>query len=478
MEWNLVSFQSDDRILNKAVRVAVGDIAGNVVAFKDGLLKEEKPCLMAGLDYITPWTRDTAINVWNALALISGEVSRNTLLSVLKEENGSVWIGGQYWDAMIWLIGAYEYGTYHNDEAFLKLAYEAGKNSIRRYEQEEFDDGKNLFRGPAVYGDGVSAYPEQYTGCPGNHSGILEWVNNPTHKKAEKGYGLPMFALSTNCVYVRCYEILAILAQKFGMPASEYTEKALRLKSAVNEHFWNEEKQNYDYLAGECDHTEGMGVAFAILFGIADEEKTKAICENTYVSPHGIPCVWPTFERYEKIGGLGRHSGTVWPHIQAFWALAMLKAGQPEKFEKELKILAENAYRDMHFSEIYHPQTGLPYGGLQENTDMYNPDCNYQGKSLEEIKNEYDPMRINEWNSLRKQTWSATGFLSLIFHGVLGISVKDGEVTFAPYIPSGCSEIKVSGLKVCGQIFRIELTREKAVISSVKDNENTEATIQ
>lgn len=40
MQMNLITFQSDNRILNKAFRVAVGDIIGNIVHFKDGLLKE------------------------------------------------------------------------------------------------------------------------------------------------------------------------------------------------------------------------------------------------------------------------------------------------------------------------------------------------------------------------------------------------------------------------------------------------------
>lgn len=458
MKLNLVSFRSDDRILDKAVRVAIGDVVGNITSYKDGLLEEEKPCLMAGLDYITPWTRDTAINIWNAMAILSGEVSKNTLLSVLEKRDGKVFIGGQYWDAIIWLLGAYEYDKFNDDDEFMQLAYKAGKNSMQVYECEEFDEEKKLFRGPAVYGDGVAAYPKKYANCPENSSSILKWTQNKDNVKANKGYGLPMFALSTNCIYVKAYDILSELAQRFGEDAGIYKDKSEALKHSINKHFWNEERQNYDYLAGECDHTEGMGVAFAILFDIADEEKTKAIVKNTYVSPYGIPCVWPTFERYEKLGGFGRHSGTVWPHIQSFWALAMLKAGETEKFDKELRLLADNAYRDMHFSEIYSPQNGLPYGGLQENTDMYNPDCNYKGLSMEEISQKYDPDKINEWNSLRKQTWSATGFLSLIFHGVLGVEMKDKKAVFNPHFPKGCKHISISGLELGG--VKVNFTAE------------------
>ena len=419
---------------------------------------------MAGLDYITPWTRDATINTWNAMALLSGEVSKNTLMSVLNEENGEVYIGGQYWDAIIWLIGAYEYAIVNCDDEFLRLAYQAGKNSMRKFEAEEFDNEKYLFRGPAVYGDGTAAYPDKYANCLDNSSSILKWVENPENPKAEKGFGLPMFALSTNCVYFKAYEILAMLADKHGENGSTYCTKAIKLKEAINKHFWNSTTNNYDYLAGECDHNEGMGLAFAILFDVADDERIKEIYRNTYVSPYGIPCVWPTFDRYKSLNGFGRHSGTVWPHIQAFWALAMLKSGKPKAFEKELNILANNSYRDMHFSEIYHPETGMPYGGLQENTDMFNPDCNYMSKSEEQIREQYNPMCANEWNSLRKQTWSATGFLSLIFYGILGLSVKNGKPEFATYLPDCCSEIKITGIKVCNRVFDIHICKNKTEI--------------
>ena len=102
-------FVSDNKQLNEAFRIAVGDIAGNIVPYKGGVLKAEKPCLMAGLDYEQPWTRDTAINIACALALTDGEVSKNTLLSVLEEKNGKTVVAGSYgqtWDNVIWTLGA------------------------------------------------------------------------------------------------------------------------------------------------------------------------------------------------------------------------------------------------------------------------------------------------------------------------------------------------------------------------------------
>ncbi len=33
---------------NRAFRIALGDLAGNIIPFKDGLLKEEKEVIIAG----------------------------------------------------------------------------------------------------------------------------------------------------------------------------------------------------------------------------------------------------------------------------------------------------------------------------------------------------------------------------------------------------------------------------------------------
>ena len=85
MNLNIPYMETDNKLLNDAYRIAAGDIVGNIVYYQNGLLTEEKPCMIAGLDYNTPWTRDTAINIWNALSILSPEVSKNTLLAVLDD---------------------------------------------------------------------------------------------------------------------------------------------------------------------------------------------------------------------------------------------------------------------------------------------------------------------------------------------------------------------------------------------------------
>src|SRR6185436_8261302 len=81
------SLHTNDPIVNRAYRIALGDMMGNIQPFKDGLLEAPQPVILAGLDYDTPWTRDAAINVWNGVGLLWPEVARDTLLSVLERKD-------------------------------------------------------------------------------------------------------------------------------------------------------------------------------------------------------------------------------------------------------------------------------------------------------------------------------------------------------------------------------------------------------
>ena len=421
-------FRSSSPVLNRAFRLALGGITINTQCIRQGILREEKPCVMAGLDYPSPWTRDAAINVCQAVALLDPVVAQYTMLSVLEEKDGKVLIGDQYWDKIIWSIGAERIWKVTGNREWLRFAYGVIRDTIGILEAEEFDPSDGLFRGAAVYGDGVSAYPEKYRN-PSLSAGILRWSDEHPEERFPVGGGLPMKALSTNCVYAETYRILADMAGALRKDSREWAGKASRLKEAINRICWNEKTGRYDYLAGECDAQEGLGLAFAILFGIADEERTESLIRNTTISPNGIPCVYPSFAPYDT-DGFGRHSGTVWPHIQGFWARAMLKAGHPELFEKELFALAKNAERDMQFAEIYHPENGESYGGIQEGGGEYLL-----------------------WRSCVWQTWSATAFLSMVLDGIF----DPLETGMGPMLPSGLKYAELRNLRLRDRDIHITL---------------------
>lgn len=411
--------------VERAYRIAAGDLLGNIQPYPPG--GERRPALLAGLDYDTPWTRDAAINVWNGLGLTHPQVARDTLLSVLEERSGSVWIGGQYWDAVIWVLGAWAYYLYSGDVDTLRISYQAARTSLRQFEEEEFDPRAGLFRGPAVYGDGVAAYPDHYS--PGPTSSILDWVRFNPHQKAACGYGLPMMTLSTNCVYAQVYRILPRMARELNLPPlAEDDRMAVRLQENIQRRFWNAQSGLFDYLLddeGRCEAQEGLGHAFAILFGIASREQTASIVQRLHRTPWGIACVWPTFARYAERGGFGRHSGTIWPFINAFWAEAALQAGYPEVFDEEFDHLTDLFNRFAQCAEIYHPLSGEIYGGLQEAG---------HGESGW------------DWQSCARQSWSASAYLRMIVMGILGMQVETDGARFAPHLPPGMRRLELENL--------------------------------
>ncbi len=452
---DMVYFNCDNEMLTKAYRIALADVESNIKLYKAGVLTQSMPCLMAGADYDKPWTRDASINVWNGFGILNPEVSKNTLLSVLKLQGTQYQIDGQYWDAIIWTIGAYQYINVTHDEEFLTIAQNAVENSLKRFEREEFDSTDGLFRGPAVYGDGIAAYPDLYaTGTTG--SGILGWPNNPLNKDrvVSVGVGIPMKALSTNCVYYQSYVILALLNAMLGKDTSALLEKAEALKTAINKTFWNESKGTYDYLAYECDYQEAIGLAFVLMFGIADERQTAFVLQNTKVTEHGIAIVYPSFDRYLELGEYGRHAGTIWPHGQAFWGRACSQNGYRYGYEVELFTLAEKAVRDGQFYEIYHPDTGAIYGGLQETPSIVMT------------------------SSRRHQAWSATGYISLLYYEMLGSNIGEKSVTFKPYLPEGVNEATFSNFKVGSATFEIVITRGGEGAAEAEFDTTVEGTVR
>ena len=450
----------DEDQIGSAFHFALGDLFSNIRYYQSGLLKTEQPVLCAGADYKDPWTRDTAINTWNGFGLLFPKVAKSTLLSCLQGTDHGPTITGQYWDKIIWALGAWNYYLYTGDREFLALALAASLNTMRELEEDEFDSDRGLFRGPAVYGDGIGAYPPLYTKT-GVYTGgewvstITKWVAENPRLRAPHGFGLPMQTLSTNCLYRTAYLTLAEMARELKIAVDpSWLESADKLRSAINREFWMEERATYRYLVdpnGNCDRQEGMGLAFALLFDVSNPEQRAAVYRHTYISSAGIPCLYPSFERYvnPEHTSYGRHSGTVWPQIEAFWGHAAARDGQIEIFANELDKLTAHAWRDKQFVEVYHPDTGLPYGGIQEsNSDPF-----------------WQP-----WPVCNRQSWSASGYVRLILMGMFGASFYPDGIRFRPAMPleSGWAELK--GLRYREATLDIEITGRGSRLSEFRVN--------
>lgn len=459
----LIVNEANTHDIVKAYRIAIGDVSGNIQYHQSGLLKSKEPSLYAGLHYGKPWTRDAAINIWNGFGLIAPQVAKNTLIAQLTtNELNEVVITGQYWDKIIWTIGAWHYYLYAGDKAFLALAYKATQNTLKQLEKDEFSGEIGLFRGPAVYGDGVSAYPDIYTNHQiksqkGTYSGIYHWAAVNDELKHPVGYGMPMHALSTNSVYYKVYTLLDKMALTLEQTANtSWINKAEQLHIAINTNFWNQDKKNYNYLVdpfGGSDAQESLGISFSLLFGIANAEKTVQIFKNTVVEPAGIPAVYPSFQRYrnEIKDTYGRHSGTVWPHIQGFWADAAMQSNRPDIFSHEFNALTQHAIRDFQFVEIYHPTKKISYGGVQEPSHK----------------------DFSEWFVAERQTWSATAYISMIYKNIIGMNFSEQGVTFTPFLPKGINSISLLGLSYKDMILDVNISGVGKRIKHFSVNDKT-----
>lgn len=184
---------------------------------------------------------------------------------------------------------------------------------------------------------------------------------------------------------------------------------------------------------------EGLGHAFSIIAEVFSYEEISEIVAHQHITSQGIPCVWPPFERYREYGGYGRHCGTIWPQVNAAWCYALAKNGFYNEAWFELEQLARKASRDMTFAEIYHPETGLPDGGWQENLD--------QG--------------IIKWQSCRCQTWCATGFVNMVLVTILGMHFTETGIEFKPFLPENLDSAKLYNFPYRGSVLNITVTRGK-----------------
>lgn len=186
----------------------------------------------AGGGYDQPWTRDAALNTWNAASLLEPEAARNTLWAVCRRDpSGALTIqqDNQWWDKVIWITGAWHYFAVTGDRAFLASAYEVTQDELARMKREHYSAEYGLFQGPAFFTDGIAGYPEPEYDPRNGSSFVLDYP-----------YTAQMIALSTNCVYFNAYKCAAEMAAALRRPPAEargYTEAALSLRSAINRRF-------------------------------------------------------------------------------------------------------------------------------------------------------------------------------------------------------------------------------------------------
>lgn len=394
-------------------------IAGDV---KDGNF-------LAGLNWAQVWTRDTSYSVDMACALLHPDVSKKTLLG-LREDVAGI---GECWyqdkcghfagwpnltDAIVGATGAWSLYLVTGDRELLKPVSDRTVKSLKRAERDAFSQSFGLFGGCSTFMESNSGYPEAYK------------MNGPKIAKT--------YALSTNLLYYNGYLIAARLAEILNEDPKPWQSKAADLKGAINRRLWLPEKGYYAYFLdaeGKPEtRMEGCGEAFAILYEVADSDQSESILKKTPTSPNGFPCLWPQYPEWIRIKNKKAtadyyHNGMIWPFVQGYWAWAASRMKDTAVFGRELTALVKLSQNADTFMEFYFPEDGAPGGSP-------------------------------------RQLWSASGFLSMIYHGLFGMDFEEKGIRFSPVVPEQFQDLSLTSVKYRNCTFSVSLKGHGTAIAS------------
>ena len=423
------SISCDNKDIENAYNLAIKIIGGNV---RGGILA-------AGAEYNAGWTRDCSINNWFGVSLINPTVAKESMWNVT---NNKVTIGAEYWDRIIWVIAALDYYKVNGDLDFLQQAYTCSVNSMKIQEDNYFDNTYGLFKGESVFNDGISGYPQPVYDPTINSGAAADFPNTKLIK-----------CLSTNSVYYGAYKALIEMANILAInnaTVQSYSTKANAIKSNILKYLYSDtENKTYyliDNLGNTAKYQEGLGISLATILGVLTPDQAKKVIAGVTVSKFGITSIYPDFKEFSP-SKPGRHNNIIWPHVNAFFAQASIAVNDTTAFLRELngitKLALDKDKGNYDFCEVYNPYSGVPDGGWQNG---------------------------GHWPKVTRQTWCATGYMNMVYYGLLGMRFDKEGIAFSPFLPSTVNSLELKDLPYRQSVLDIIVTGKGTKIKSFSVN--------
>jgi len=163
-------------------------------------------------------------------------------------------------------------------------------------------------------------------------------------------------SLGNNILTAHAYWVLGEMSDELGIE-NDYQHDAQRLKDAINQHLWNEDKGFYcSFLYGmalprQAPLTDNTSQAMCVLWGIADDERAEYLVANTPVSDCGVNVTYPPGNALEPY-----LANSSWATTQALWNLAAANVGNENALRRGLGALyrAQALYqsRNIHLHSV------------------------------------------------------------------------------------------------------------------------------
>jgi glycogen debranching enzyme len=292
-------------------------------------------------------------------------------------------------DDIVWVLGLWEVYKSTRDDDLLEYILEEFKYFDENFYRYFLDDTTGLYRGQSSFID-IGGAP--YGGRNASNTVALK-------------------ALSTNCLYVGCFEILrkaaSLLAKKDQ--AAALKKRHDDLADAIRKHFGAADYHYWlDDEGGTSGRQEVLGLAFLTLFDILPAEEGVKLLSDYHDGDYGRPLMWP-FCGSDRV----YHDNSTWPFADTIYALAEYKVGDKQDvIRKTMGKLCRHGLNG-NFNEVLEWKTGKFVG------------C---------------PSYI----------WSAASYLTLVYRMIAGMEVSEtGMVSFAPVLPKELGDrLDLTGLKV------------------------------
>ena len=366
----------------------------------------EGGCFETGRLWNYVWTRDTAYAVDLGLANMDLVRAKNSLDFKLSErrEGGDLQIvqdtgtGGSYpvsSDRVSWVVGAWEL---HNQldgqarDAFRARALQAIANTLEHDREVVYDPADGLYFGEQSFLDWrEQSYPE-WTADDTIHIGMSK-------------------ALNTNLLHLRAMEVGAAFAdmEDDEATAARYTAWADELRAAIRDELWLEDEGMFStfktttFDPAPTRRFDLLGSAFAVMFGVADDDQAASILSRYPHYGPGAPVHWPQ----QQLTPIYHNRGE-WPFVTAYWLRAAKIADNDTVASRMVRALVRGTALNLSNMELLDAAHGSPWQDEGE----------YSG-----------PV-----NNSQRQLWSVAAFLSMVHHTIFGLEAIPEGLAIRPYL--------------------------------------------